>query len=80
MKNAAYTALNVKDIKAMMQLQVDIKSQVEVAKNDPARAQKIFGIDKMSTEQKKSELHKTTLVRFKLSFRSLYLDQMLKHT
>lgn len=64
MKNAAHTALDVKDIKAMMQIQVDIKSQVEVAESDPVQAQKIFGIDKMTTEQKKVELHKTTLVRY----------------
>lgn len=48
----------------MMQIQVNIKSQVEVAESDPVQAQKIFGIDKMTTEQKKVELHKTTLVRY----------------
>lgn len=55
----------------MLQIQVDIKSQVQVAESDPAQARKLFGIDQMSTDQRKVALRKTTLVRYLCSVSSL---------
>lgn len=46
------------------QLQGDIKARVEVAERDFGEAKKIFGIDQMSTEERKEELSKATLVCF----------------
>lgn len=45
-------------------LQMDITSQAKDAESNPDQAIKIFGIDEMTTEQRKVELHKTTLVRY----------------
>lgn len=37
---------------------------MQVAQNDPGEANKIFGIDRMTAEQRKAALHRTTLVGF----------------
>lgn len=42
----------------------DIDFLVQVAQSDPNEAKKIFGIDRMTAEQRKAALHRTTLVGF----------------
>lgn len=45
-------------------LQSGIKTRLQVAERDSEEARKIFGIDQMSTEERKVELCKATLVCF----------------
>lgn len=45
------------------QIQLDVKSLVHSAEHNPREANKIFGIDRMTNEQRGVALRKTTLVR-----------------
>lgn len=63
-KNALSTALTVEDVKgSVSEMQVDIRFLVDVAKGDAKEASKIFGVDRMTAEQRRRALRKTTLVR-----------------
>lgn len=48
-------------------MQVDIRFLVDVAKGDAKEASKIFGVDRMTVEQRRRALRKTTLVRVNVS-------------
>lgn len=70
-------ALNVEDLKGtasniqgyvskmhgiVSELQVDIRLLVQEADSKPKEAHKIFGVDRMTKEERKAALRKTTLV------------------
>lgn len=46
-------------------MKVDISILVQTAGNDANGAKKVFGIDQMSTTERKAALRKTTLVSFR---------------
>lgn len=56
-------------------LRKDLHSQAEGAENNQVQAEKLFGIDQMSTDQIKVALRKTALVRNLSDV--FYLDQRL---
>lgn len=63
-KNGANTSLDVRDMKDTLEkLRKDLNAQAEGAESNQAQAEKLFGIDQMSTDQIKVALRKTTLVR-----------------
>lgn len=76
-KNGLVMALNVEDLKVstsnirgsvskmlgiVPELQVDIRRLVQEADSKPKEAHKIFGVDRMTKEERKAVLRKTTLV------------------
>lgn len=55
------------NITSASQLRANLTSRVKIAENDPKEAKKIFGVDRMTTEQRRVALRHTAIVS---SFRS----------